>query len=128
MLELNCTEAEMQALEAKFCNDTGFNYLAFLGYLQPVEPRKVKYVERLQELRLTNQKPKLQKKNAAKDLEGVLAKIKTKVYKERPRVHEWMRDYDKLRSGRILKNNFRRALDLCKFELTESEIALLEDK
>ena len=50
------------------------------------------------------------------------------VYKERTRIHEWMRDYDKLRSGRMLKNNFRRALDLCKFELAESELAILEDQ
>ena len=44
------------------------------------------------------------------------------------RVHEWMRDYDKLRSGRMSKSNFRRALDLCRFELTEAELAILEDQ
>ena len=38
-----------------------------------------------------------------------------------------MADYDALRSGRILKTRFRRALDLCRFELSESELALLED-
>ena len=128
MLELNCTEAEMQALEARFCNDTGFNYLDFLSVLQPAEPPKLMYVERLKELRLTNQKPNRIERNVAVDLEGVLTKIKTKVFKERIRVHEYMRDYDKLRSGRILKINFRRALDLCMFELAESEIAILEDQ
>merc|ERR1712079_448789 len=115
MLELHLTEAEMQALEAKFCNDTGFNYLAFLADLQPQEPIKLMYVERLKELRATNSRKTLQPRNCATDLEGVLSKIKTKVYKERVRVHEWMRDYDKLRSGRMLCTNFRRALDLCKF-------------
>ena len=44
------------------------------------------------------------------------------------RIHEWMKDYDKLRSGRMLKNNFKRALDLCKFGLEESEMAILEDQ
>ena len=39
-----------------------------------------------------------------------------------------MRDFDKLRSGRIAKSNFRRALDLCRFELAESELAILEDQ
>ena len=69
----------MQALEAKFCNDTGFNYLAFLEELQPREAPKQMYVERLKELRLTNQKDKAPKSNASVDLEAILNKIKTKV-------------------------------------------------
>jgi len=128
MLELHCTEPEMQALEAKFCNDTGFNYIAFLEELQPTEKPQQMYIERLKELRLTNQKDtKVPQRHASADLESILTKIKTKVFKERIRIHEWMRDYDKLRSGRMRKANFRRALDLCKFELTESELACLED-
>ena len=79
MLELHLTEAEMQALEAKFCNDTGFNYLAFLAELQPQEPIQLMYVERLKELRATNDKKALKPRNCASDLEGVLSKIKTKV-------------------------------------------------
>ena len=50
------------------------------------------------------------------------------VFKERVRILEWLRDYDKLRSGRMVKPNFRRALDLCQFELAESELAIIEDK
>ena len=50
------------------------------------------------------------------------------VFKERVRILEWLRDYDKLRSGRMVKSNFRRALDLCQFELTESELAIIEDQ
>ena len=57
-----------------------------------------------------------------------MLKIKTKVSKERVRVLEFIRDYDKLRSGRVLKTSFRRALDLCRFELKESELSILEDK
>ena len=79
MLELNATEPEMQALEAKFCNDTGFNYLAFLEELQPSEKPQLMYVERLKELRLTNQKGKLPERNPGGDLETVLTKIKTMV-------------------------------------------------
>ena len=128
MLEMPLTEAEMQALEAKFCNDTGFNYLAFLSELQPEEPRELMYVKRLEELRLTNQKPKVETKIAmATDLEGVLTKCKKKVYKERVRFLEWAMDYDKLRHGRIDKINFCRVLDMCRFELTESEVAILVD-
>ncbi|XP_060063466.1 uncharacterized protein LOC132543930 [Ylistrum balloti] len=128
MLELHSTEAEMAGLEAKFCNDVGFNYLALLNELQPVIPPKFMYETRLEELRLTNKKTKLPEINAANDLEEVLMKVKTKVSKERIRVIDFMKDYDKLRSGRVLKTSFRRALDLCRFELKESEASILEDR
>ncbi len=128
MVELLLTEDEMLALEAKYVNDSGFNYLHFLQELQPQEPVQPMYVERLKELRRTNEKTKLPEREPEGDLDAVLLKIKTRVFKERVRVHEWLRDYDKLRSGRMLKGNFRRALSMCKFELTESELAILEDQ
>ncbi|KAK3583614.1 hypothetical protein CHS0354_039437 [Potamilus streckersoni] len=128
MLELHATEAEMIALEAKFCNDVGFNYIAFLQELQPQEPPKFMYEKRLENLRATNSRKRLPDMNPETDLEGLLLKIQTKVSRERIRVLEFMRDYDKLRSGRMLKTSFRRALDLCRFELKESEVCLLEDR
>ncbi|XP_071105662.1 EF-hand calcium-binding domain-containing protein 6-like [Haliotis cracherodii] len=128
MLELHTTEAEVAALEARFCNDVGFNYQAFLDELQPPVPPQLMYVERLKTLRLTNQNRKLPELNPAEDLEEVLLKLKTKVFKARLRVLDFLKDYDKLRSGRMLKTSFRRALDLAGFELKESEVSLLEDK
>ena len=50
------------------------------------------------------------------------------VSKERVRVLEFMRDYDKLRSGRIPVTSFRRALDLCRFPLSQEEVAVLEER
>jgi hypothetical protein len=80
MLELHCTEEEMKALEACFCNDTGFHYLDFLNQIQPEEKPQVMYVKRLKEIRLTNQKGKLPERNTTvADLESVLLKIKSKV-------------------------------------------------
>ena len=52
----------------------------------------------------------------------------SQVCKERIRVLEFMRDYDKLRSGRIPVTTFRRALDLCGFELTPVEVIALEKR
>ena len=51
-----------------------------------------------------------------------MIKIKTKVVKEGVRVYEFMKDYDKLRTGRMLKTIFPRALDLCALGLTIDEI------
>lgn len=42
------------------------------------------------------------------------------------RVLEFMKDYDKLRSGRIPATSFRRALDLCGFCLGQDEVTALE--
>ena len=50
------------------------------------------------------------------------------VIKERIRVLEFMRDYDKLRSGRILVTSFRRALDLCGFGLNSMEVQALVNR
>lgn len=69
----------MAALEAKFCNDVGFNYLQFLQELEPKEPPQFMYEKRLEELRLTNTKKTLPELNVAGDFEGVMMKIKTKV-------------------------------------------------
>lgn len=128
ILELHATDPEMAALEAKFCNDTGFNYVAFLNELEPKDPPQLMYLERLKNLRQVNEKKKIPELNVCTDYESLLDKLKTKVSRQRIRVLEYMRDYDKLRSGRMLKTSFRRALDLCTFELKESEVAILEDK
>ena len=39
-----------------------------------------------------------------------------------------MGDYDKLHSGRMLKTSFRRAINLARLALCESELAVVEDK
>ena len=79
MLELHCTEPEMIALEAKFCNDVGFNYLAFLSELQPEEKPQFMYEARLEDIRKTNARKTLPELNAQRDLESILLKVKTKV-------------------------------------------------
>jgi hypothetical protein len=79
MLDLKCTEPEMEALEARFCNDTGFNYIAFLEELQPGEKPKLMYLERQKEVREVNQRNKLPEVEPSRDLEAILLKIKTMV-------------------------------------------------
>ena len=51
----------------------------------------------------------------------------TQVFRERVRVDEWTRDYDKARTRRMRKTQFRRALDLCNLGLQDSEMCRLED-
>lgn len=79
ILELHCSEPEMAALGAKYCDDNGFNYARFLQDLEPEEAPAFVYEDRLSELRRYNQKKQLPERDPCRDLEGVLTKIKIKV-------------------------------------------------
>jgi len=119
-LSLNGTPAEVDLVYGKFSDDTGFNYLRFLEKLQPSEVQEQKYLKRIEELKLTNKEKA--EWTVPKNIADVMQKIKTKVVKEAVRVYEFMKDYDKLRTGRMLKTSFPRALDLCALGLNYSEI------
>lgn len=131
-LGLGASEEEVRAMDLRFSDSKGFNYLSFLGELQPSQQLEDKYHTRMGQL--TAKKHQQLASGGSSDAvetvsaEQVLDKIKTKVSKERIRVLEFMRDYDKLRSGRISRTSFRRALDLCGFGLNQAEVAALEGR
>lgn len=124
-LDLHADEDEVAAIEKKFSENIGFNYLSFLDELEPRERERPKYPEHLRELQAVNAFKKPPEIDALTDLHSIIQKIKTKVCKERMRIYEFMRDYDKLRTGRILIPNFKRSLDLIGLELKESEVQIL---
>lgn len=94
--------------------------------LQPTEQQELKYLRRLEDLKLTNQKhlPDLGDDN----IEKIMYKIKCRVMKERMRLSEFCKDYDKLRTGRILKTVFPRAMDLASLKLTKVEVEQLMNR
>ncbi|PAA77603.1 hypothetical protein BOX15_Mlig010687g4 [Macrostomum lignano] len=127
MLGLHCEPEELEAIEARFAVDEGFNYAAFLEDLEPEKPVEFMYGKRLQELRLVQSRGRLPDLRPATDADQVLYRIRTKAVRERIRVQEFLRDFDKLRSGRISKVTFRRALSGSGLQLGESEFSHLED-
>lgn len=122
-LGLNASVNEMEVMEERFSDNTGVNYIHFLEELQPSEKEVNRYAQRLGELQMVNNKA--MPDHGSEEIEKILHKIKSKVVKERVRVLEFLRDYDKLRSGRILKTCFARALDLCQLDLTKKEVDIL---
>ncbi|XP_071953709.1 uncharacterized protein [Antedon mediterranea] len=124
-LGLTASEFEMSALESKYSNNMGFNYVRFLEDLQPSQKPELKYTERLEVLRKVNSNTSSLEQNPLTDFESIMTKIKTKVSKQRIRVLEFMRDYDKLRTGRMLKTLFQRALDLANLGLLPTEVDVL---
>lgn len=125
-LGLTDVPEEIKVLQNRYSDDIGFNYIQFLDDLQPSEKPELKYLQRLEELKLTNQKnlPDLGDDN----IEKIMYKIKCRVMKERMRLSEFCKDYDKLRTGRILKTVFPRAMDLASLKLTKVEVEQLMNR
>lgn len=55
----------------------------------------------------------------------ILAKIKGKVVRERIRVLEFLRDFDKCNQQIISRDDFKKGLSNCRLDLTENEINTL---
>ena len=130
-LRLDSSEEERTALKALFGDSKGFNYIKLFRHLEPTVVETPKYEKNARELTVLNKFREERKANlrppGLTTIVGVLDRIKTLVMKKRIRVLEFFKDYDKLKSGRITRVNFTRALDLCHFELTTKEVNLLAD-
>ncbi|XP_060524820.1 uncharacterized protein LOC132701132 isoform X2 [Cylas formicarius] len=120
------SDEELYALEERFNNDMGFNYFWFLREVEPKPSDEPLYVNFLAEMKKLNAEPSgKQPTRHEKDIVRILAKIKGKVVRERIRVLEFLKDFDKHNQQVITKTNFKRALANCRFELTENELDTL---
>jgi Ca2+-binding EF-hand superfamily protein len=125
-LGLVTSEKETSLIEERFSDDKGVNYMSFLAEVQGVHKEQPKHEEFMRTLQaLQKSKAKALIPDTTVNIEDLMIKLKTKVSRERIRVLEFMRDYDKLRTGRMLKTAFPRALDLCLFQLTQPEVDAL---
>ncbi len=61
------------------------------------------------------------------DLSDLLNRIRKRVKEERIRVSEFLRDFDKLRSGTITKDQLRLGLTMAKIVLSDAEYKLILD-
>ncbi|XP_059802334.1 uncharacterized protein LOC132378963 isoform X1 [Hypanus sabinus] len=125
-LNLEVAEKEVHLLEDVFTDELGVDYVRFLDQVDPQPKLEEKYNKLMNDIHQLNESKRIHEQMASKDITCILEKIKTKVYKNRVKIGDHMKDFDKLNSGRILKTNFRRALDADGFELQPSEMAILE--
>lgn len=125
VLGLYSDENETAAIEARYCDNYGFDYILFLGDLMPEYKERPKYKEHIAELMAVNANKKPPEMDASSDFDAIMTKIKSIVTRQRMRVYEFMKDYDKLHTGRMLENNFKRSLDLAGLGLKESETKIL---
>lgn len=64
-------------------------------------------------------------KDKPNDLEDLLAKLRKLAAEYRLRIGEFLKDFDKLRSGNITKEQMRLGLNMCKLPLSDFEFELL---
>lgn len=122
-MNFTLTEPEIEACLAKYTNADGqFNYLTFLNDVEKVVP----FTEPPSSPQLKSV-PGSAGSSERKDPERLLSEIKTKVKKERVRVLGFLRDYDKLNSGRIHRTTFVRAINSAGIVLSQDDYNLLSD-
>ncbi|KAK9739812.1 hypothetical protein QE152_g8706, partial [Popillia japonica] len=120
------SDEELYALEERFNDDMGFNYFWFMREAEPKpyeDPLYVGFMEDM--LKLNQPKPRPPVDRREKDIVLILAKIKGKVVRERIRVMEFLKDFDRCNEQLIRREDFKRGLSVCRFELTENEVETL---
>ncbi|KAL1506511.1 hypothetical protein ABEB36_005862 [Hypothenemus hampei] len=122
------SDDELFALEERFKNDMGFNYVWFLTEVEPKPADEPLYVGFLEDMkRLNAEKSRKPPTRQEKDIVQIIAKIKGKLVRERIRVLDFMKDFDQCNEQVISRINFHRALLTCGFELSCNEIETLMD-
>jgi len=134
---LKPTDAAMNII-LKFYMNKGnvdeVNYVDFVNdvdqpetiYLIEAKDVSLQTVQRLMEKSEEKKKAKAQiVSRVPDDIEDVLSLIRSKVKQERIRLAEFLRDFDKLRSGAITQTQFRLGLKMGKVELSNPEFDAL---
>ena len=127
---IHLTEEEYAIIERKYeCEvDSGsVNYVLFCSHLEE-EPAVGPTVASSS----LNESPlqkfvRTGKKECAPDLQSVLDDIRAQVLTQRIRINEFLRDYDKLRSGVISKQQFSSGVFLAKIELDAKELDIIAE-
>ncbi|CAH1119695.1 unnamed protein product [Phaedon cochleariae] len=119
------SDEEIFALEERFNDDVGFNYFWFLKDVDSsnAEPLYTQFVTDM--LKLNAEKPMEKPTRREQDIVQIMAKIKGKVVRERIRVLEFLRDFDRCNEQVISRVDFKRGLSVCKFDLTDNEVQTL---
>jgi Ca2+-binding EF-hand superfamily protein len=134
--EVICKKWQKHSVDPKqefnYINDVGKN-ICYILFLEELE-KGMKSEDEIDEYEHVPLKKKVQSPQpmvqvtSHTDFEKLMMKIKTKAKTERIRVLDFMRDFDHLRHGKILRNEFRRALKVVFTNLTESDLQNLESK
>eukprot|EP01064_Diplonema_japonicum_P027528 TRINITY_DN3996_c0_g1_i1.p1 TRINITY_DN3996_c0_g1~~TRINITY_DN3996_c0_g1_i1.p1 ORF type:complete len:922 (+),score=250.59 TRINITY_DN3996_c0_g1_i1:75-2840(+) len=123
---INLTEEEYALLEEKYevpGDSDNVNYVLFCQHLEEEDSQEGP--ANFTAIALPQKKYLRTGKTGVESLEEVMSDIRAQVLTQRIRIKEFLRDYDKLKSGLILKEQFAAGLNMAKIELDEKELQCL---
>eukprot|EP01060_Flectonema_neradi_P011888 TRINITY_DN18845_c0_g1_i1.p1 TRINITY_DN18845_c0_g1~~TRINITY_DN18845_c0_g1_i1.p1 ORF type:complete len:925 (+),score=147.46 TRINITY_DN18845_c0_g1_i1:48-2822(+) len=128
---INLTEAEYELLERKYATERdpeSVNYVLFCNHIEEETSKKPVSIE-FTATALVPQKPFVrQGKTGILSLEEVMNDIRSQVATQRIRISEFLRDFDKLRSGLIVQEQFASGLSMAGIKLDSAELAILVEQ
>nr|XP_012223237.1 PREDICTED: uncharacterized protein LOC105672711 isoform X1 [Linepithema humile] len=114
---------EVFTLERRYNDDLGFNYTWFLQELEARPIEEPLYHQMLEDKKRINaEKPPSEPHEDETNIVLILAKIKAKVVRERIKVFELMRQYDKHNHLVLSRIDFVRSLDQLRCNLSPAEV------
>ncbi|CAG9816180.1 unnamed protein product [Phaedon cochleariae] len=118
------SDEELLALEERFNDDVGFNYFWFLQDVDSScsKPFRSQYVTDM-----NADKPMEKSSRQEQDIVQITAKIRVKVMREKIGVMDLLRDFDRCNEQVISRDDFKRGLSVCNFDLTDKEMKTLMD-
>ncbi|XP_029049367.2 uncharacterized protein LOC114879045 [Osmia bicornis bicornis] len=120
------SEEEEYALEQRYNDELGFNYVLFLKELEAIKIEEPLYNSMLKEkMKINAEKPPPEGSVDETNIVLILAKIKAKIVRERVKAIEFMRPYDPRNERVIKKVDFMRGLDQLRCNLSCTEIGTI---
>ncbi|XP_039441985.1 uncharacterized protein LOC120422565 [Culex pipiens pallens] len=119
------TEEQRYALNERYSDDLGFNYVNFLKDFDPCPKIASAYEEMQDRLAKINADAGPEPHPHEQDIVRVLAKVKGQVVRRRLRIVDYMRGFDPLNHHRITCDQFRRGLATASIDLSPTEVRTL---
>uniref|UniRef100_T1IXR3 EF-hand domain-containing protein n=1 Tax=Strigamia maritima TaxID=126957 RepID=T1IXR3_STRMM len=120
-------EADLDALRVVYSDNRGFNYARFSDDLRPEQKEYDRHGALLAMLKARLAAQQTRHPGAYIDLLDLIFRLRGKMRKSRLILFEYLKQHDKHNRNILDKSNFRRALSLAGFELTDREYDLLEN-
>ncbi|XP_055847317.1 uncharacterized protein LOC129913017 [Episyrphus balteatus] len=123
------SEQEFAALEKRYSNDMGFNYMRFLEDVDPAEYAipKLKEPLPLRKIHETEEPCLVKSQPTEQDVIQVLSKIKRQMAINNVKIIDFFEGYDHHKENQIPEMNFRRGLDNANVKLTVPEVNIICD-
>ncbi|XP_078046729.1 uncharacterized protein LOC144475059 [Augochlora pura] len=122
------SQEEEFALERRYNDDLGFNYIWLLKEIEAKPIEEPLYNSVLEEKkRLNSERPPPEVDTDETNIVLILAKIKAKVVRERIKVTEFMREFDPQNELVIKRTQFAQGVDQLRCNLTCTELKTLSD-